>query len=77
MLFRSVYLIRADGSVVSKRQSGLVFSRFERERIMPGDTLVVPETLDRYRWTRDLRDWSQILYQFALGVAGLKVLKNN
>ena len=72
----SVYLIRADGSVASKRQSGIVFSRFERERMMPGDTLVVPEVLDRYRWTRDLRDWSQILYQFALGVAGLKVLRN-
>ena len=23
---------------------------------------------------KELRDWSQILYQFALGVAGLKVL---
>ena len=72
----NVYLIRADGSVASKRQSGFVFSRFERERMMPGDTLVVPEEVDRYRWTRDLRDWSQIMYQFALGVAGLKILRN-
>jgi hypothetical protein len=36
----------------------------------------VPETLDRFRLTKELKDWSQIFYQFALGVAGLKVLKD-
>ena len=28
------------------------------------------------RWTRELKDWSQIFYQFALGAAGLKVLSD-
>jgi polysaccharide export outer membrane protein len=75
----SVYIIRADGSVISKRQTGwlssLTLSSFDGERLNPGDTIVVPEKLDKYRFTRDLKDWSQIFYQFALGVAGLKVLQ--
>lgn len=72
----SVYVIRADGTVNSRRQGGYLFSRFEGEQIMPGDTVVVPENLDRFRFTKELKDWSQIFYQFALGVAGLKVLKD-
>ncbi len=72
----SAYVIRADGSVISKRQSGYFFSSIEREKLMPGDTIVVPESFDRFRWSKELRDWSQIFYQFALGVAGLKVLKD-
>ena len=72
----SIYVIRADGTVISRRQSGYLFSRLESERIMPGDTVVVPENMDRFRFTKELKDWSQIFYQFALGVAGLKVLRN-
>ena len=71
----SLYVLRADGSVLSKRQSGFLFSRIEREKLMPGDTIVVPENLDRFRFTKELKDWSQVFYQFALGVAGLKVLQ--
>jgi len=71
------YIVRANGSVVSKRQSsGFFQSSFESERLMPGDTVIVPEKLDRFRFTRELKDWSQIFYQFALGVAGLKVLRD-
>ena len=43
---------------------------------MPGDTVVVPENLDRFRLSKELKDWSKIFYQFALGVAGLKVLRD-
>jgi protein involved in polysaccharide export with SLBB domain len=72
----SIYVIRADGIVVSRRQSGWFSSGFESERLMPGDTVVVPEDLERWRFTKELKDWTQILYQFALGVVGLKVLKD-
>ena len=72
----SIYLLRADGSVVSGRQSGFLLSGFESIRIMPGDSVVVPEELDRTTLTRSLRDISQIFYQFGLGAAALKVLKN-
>ena len=70
-----IYIVRADGSVTGKAQ-GSFFNVFNSERIMPGDTIVVPENLERFRLTKELKDWSQIFYQFALGVAGLKVLKD-
>jgi len=70
-----VYLLRVDGSVVSKRQSGWLMAGFEGERLMPGDTIVVPEDFDRVTWTKTLKDYGQILYQFGLGAAALKVLK--
>jgi protein involved in polysaccharide export with SLBB domain len=69
-----VYVIRADGSVAGRAQ-GRFFTMFGSESLNPGDTIVVPENLDRFSLTRELKDWSQIFYQFALGVAGLKVLQ--
>jgi polysaccharide biosynthesis/export protein len=70
-----VYLLRVDGSVISKRQSGWLMGSFDGERLMPGDTIVVPEDFERTTWTKVLKDYGQILYQFGLGAAALKVLK--
>jgi polysaccharide biosynthesis/export protein len=71
-----IYIVRADGSITG-RAHGSFFSVFNAgERLMPGDTIVVPENFERFRLTKELKDWSQIFYQFALGVAGLKVLKD-
>jgi polysaccharide biosynthesis/export protein len=70
-----IYVLRADGSVISRAQ-GSVFRLSGDSAVMPGDTIVVPENLDRFQLTRELKDWSQIFYQFALGVAGLKVLRD-
>jgi polysaccharide export outer membrane protein len=73
----SLYVIRADGTVISQRQGGFLgFGGIGSGSLNAGDTIVVPEKLDKYRFTRELKDWSQIFYQFALGVAGLKVLKD-
>ena len=66
----SLYLLRADGSVISKRQSSWSTSIV----LMPGDAVIVPETLERLNWTKELKDWTQILYQLAIGVAGLAAL---
>jgi protein involved in polysaccharide export with SLBB domain len=70
---RSIYLVRADGTVVSSRQKGWL-SGVGNEGIYRGDALVVPESFERFNFTKELKDWTQILYQLALGVAGLKVL---
>lgn len=70
-----VYLLRVDGSVISKRQSGWLMGSFDGERLMPGDTIVVPEDFERTTWTKTLKDYGQILYQFGLGAAAIKVLK--
>lgn len=72
----SVYVLRADGSVISKRQSGWMMSSFDSGTVMPGDTIVVPEDFERTTWTKTLKDWGQILYQFGLGAAAIRVLKN-
>lgn len=70
-----VYLVRADGVVFSSRQSGSMFSGFGGRGALPGDTIVVPEKLEKYNLTKDLKDWTQIFYQFAVGVASLKAIQ--
>ena len=70
----STYLLRANGSVISKRNSGFIFSGFNSERVMPGDAIVVPEDLDKTTFTKALKDWTQIFFQFGLGAAAVHVL---
>lgn len=77
----SAFVLRADGSVIAKRdRSGLFGGGFESIAVMPGDTLVVPAQVDResrYNFvTRALKDWTQIFYNFGLGVAALKTIKS-
>src|SRR5712692_6378425 len=71
----SIYVLRADGSVKSKRQTGFFTASLERAHLMPGDSIVVPEELDRTTITRALKDISQIFYQFGLGAAAVKVIR--
>lgn len=71
-----VYVIRADGSVRGKHSgSGWLSSSFEGDRLNRGDTVVVPEKLDRIGFIRNLKDYTQIFSQFALGAAAINVLK--
>ncbi len=71
----SIYVLRADGSVKSKRQTSFFAASLERSHLMPGDSIVVPEELDRTTVTRALKDISQIFYQFGLGAAAVKVIR--
>src|SRR5712692_6728499 len=72
----SIYVLRADGSVKSKRQEGFFTASLERAHLMPGDSIVVPEELDRTTITRALKDIPQIFYQFGLGAAAIQVIRN-
>jgi protein involved in polysaccharide export with SLBB domain len=72
----SIYVLRADGSVISKRGAGFLISSLNSMRPMPGDAIVVPEDLTRTTLTKDLKDWTQIFYQFGLGAAALQVIRN-
>lgn len=72
---RSIYLVRANGNVVSGRQvdSGWL-SRpggIERLRAEPGDTIFVPEEMDKTTFLQSVKDWTQVIFQFGLGVGGL------
>ena len=42
----------------------------------PGDLIFVPEEPNKSTFVQNARDWTQIFYQFGLGAAGLKALKN-
>jgi protein involved in polysaccharide export with SLBB domain len=70
-----MYVIRADGTVFSTRNAGWL-TGLGGERVNPGDTVVVPEKIERSSLTQELKEWTSILYQFGLGAAGLKVLKD-
>jgi len=77
----NAFVLRADGSVKSARDSKSLFrmSSFDDIELMPGDTVVVPAKLDRQNgWTKfvtGLKDWTQVLYQLGLGAAAWKTLK--
>jgi polysaccharide biosynthesis/export protein len=70
---RHTFIIRADGSVVS-RKSKAARGGLERLSMNPGDTVVVPEIIDKTTLLRGLTDWSAIFGQFALGAAAINVL---
>lgn len=72
-----MYIIRADGTVFSRQQSsfGVHWSdegghwsigSFLSSHLGAGDTLVVPQKLERISWMRELKDITQILANVAL-----------
>jgi polysaccharide export outer membrane protein len=67
------FVIRADGSTVSRQQHrGFISLNFDTLRLMPGDTIVVPEKLARGAAARAaLRDWATILGQLGLAAGGI------
>ena len=75
--YASAFVIRANGSVASARQGGWWsgVTRFEEQSALPGDTVFVPEKLDRTTFVQGAKDWTQILYQFGVGVAALMTIR--
>lgn len=75
----NMFIVRADGTVLHASRRGW-FSNIEKVELMPGDTVVVPGKSNRETFwtafTRGLKDWSQILYQFGLTAAAIKTLNN-
>ena len=71
-----MFVIRANGSVLSARADASFWhsSDFLSAQVLPGDTVFVPEELSRSSFVQDAKDWTQILYQFGLGLAGIKAL---
>jgi len=73
-----IYLVKADGSVISKTQKGTfgiawdedenrwVSGGFLASRVEPGDTILVPSKVTRFVWKRELMDWTTIIYQIAV-----------
>lgn len=70
-----LYILRADGSVQSAQNMNSIFGSINGQTLMPGDAVIVPELLDKFSLTRELKDWAQIFYQFALGVGAIHLLR--
>jgi protein involved in polysaccharide export with SLBB domain len=77
-------LIRSDGTVLSNRAqrswAGFGHAGFMGARMQPGDSIFIPEVVDRRtpytQFIQGAKDWTAILYQFGIGAAALKTLKN-
>ena len=70
---RHEFVIRADGSVISKQTAGgtLFTDEFGNKYAYPGDTVVVPDNINKTTLLRGLTDWSAVFSQFGLGAAAL------
>jgi protein involved in polysaccharide export with SLBB domain len=72
-----MYVIRSDGTVFSRQQSSFglhwsdddrrwTFGSFTASTLEPGDTLVVPQKIERIAWMREIKDITSILANIAL-----------
>jgi hypothetical protein len=77
----SIFTLKADGSAMKLSRKSIAWNPFrsrweatafggEIKAIEPGDSIVVPEKLERIAWLRELKDWTQILMNTAV-VAGV------
>jgi protein involved in polysaccharide export with SLBB domain len=73
----STFVVRANGTVISRRQKSgwLRDGDLSAVTAQAGDTIFVPEELNKTTWMQDAKDWTQILYQFGIGVAAIKTLR--
>jgi protein involved in polysaccharide export with SLBB domain len=70
------FIIRADGSVVSRHSRNGVFGNtFATMRLNAGDTVVIPEKVPRPSGLRNFINYTQIFSQLALGAAAIAVLQ--
>jgi protein involved in polysaccharide export with SLBB domain len=75
---KQIFIIRADGSVVSRQYLDHTLwsnDKFNEQAIYPGDTIIVPEQLNKTTVLRGLTDWSAVFSQFALGAAAINILR--
>jgi protein involved in polysaccharide export with SLBB domain len=76
---KSMFVVRANGDVVSNRQNKRFFGSADNVRVLkaePGDTVFVPEELDRTTFIQHAKDWTQVLFQLGIGASGIKAALN-
>ncbi len=81
----NVYVLKVDGTarklytgifswnIAKSRWETAAFGEEEKD-MEPGDTIVVPEKLDRIAWLRETKDLTSILYQIAVSAGVAAVL---
>jgi len=75
-----LFVMRANGAVESVMENSNWFgtdsAKFAGLPALPGDTIVVPEDVYRLTRTQNLKDWAQIIYQFAIGLVAIGLINN-
>jgi protein involved in polysaccharide export with SLBB domain len=61
-----IYVLKANGEVVARSNDHLLFRTFEKTELMPGDTIVVPEDVEKIPYLRLVRDVSDIIFKIAV-----------
>lgn len=61
-----ILVSRADGSIVKAN---------DVDNLNPGDTVIAVDDTSKKSFTKVVKDWAQIFYQFGLAAAGVNVLK--
>jgi len=77
----NLIVVRADGTVeASGNRSALWGSGIQSKKLNPGDSVFVPSMVDRRTayslFIQGAKDWTSLIYQFALGAAAFKTLRN-
>jgi len=76
----NVFVIRVDGTVVTQSSANWFSMGIGGMEVMPGDSIVIPEKLDREtawtKFTKGTREWAQIFANFGLGAAAIKTLRD-
>ncbi|MBE7414462.1 MAG: SLBB domain-containing protein [Deltaproteobacteria bacterium] len=80
---KAIYILKVDGTAMSGSGWGLRWDSARgswlsgglmSERLDPGDTIVVPEKVDKIAWLKETKDLTQILYQIAVTAGVLMVM---
>ena len=84
-----MYIVRADGTVVSKKQSkfGLInwdsskhrwgFGSFKSVKLNPGDTIIVPRKVVKLGWLKLFKDTTSVMYEIAVSAGVLNQIFGN
>lgn len=68
-----LYVLKVDGSAISQKvKKGFFNSGLLSSNLHPGDTVVVPEKIERISWLKEVKDITQILFQIA-ATAGIVI----
>ncbi|MBI4949010.1 MAG: SLBB domain-containing protein [Deltaproteobacteria bacterium] len=80
-----IYILKVDGTAVSAHEKGFFNFGWDSDenrwesggfmslRLDPGDTIVIPEKIEKVNWLREVKDITQILYQIAV-TAGVLIV---
>ncbi len=72
---RKIYVMHANGSVQGSEGGSWLNGGITSMRVLPGDTIVVPEQVNKTTLIKNLIDYTQIMYQLGLGAAAIRVLR--